>query len=110
MKALFVATATACLLAACSAPTSRHRVEIVVNADGACVMDKQSVNCADAARLAAERYTPAGVSAVLLIDPHAPHDSVLTLRSGLQAAHVSHVQYGDPATFHFDRSEPGAEG
>jgi hypothetical protein len=47
---------------------------------------------------------------VLLIAAHAPQASVLATRSSLQAAHIGHVQYGDPATFKFDHSEPGADG
>jgi len=34
---------------------------------------------------------------VLLMDHQAPPDSGLAVRTGLQTAHISHVQFGDPA-------------
>lgn len=108
--ALSLALTLSAALAACTAPTARQKVEIQVLDDGQCAAQHQSLPCGEIGRWAAARYTPGGVSAVLLISPHAPHDSVLATRSSLQAAHIGHVQYGDPASFRFDRSEPGADG
>ena len=93
------------MLCACSPPSVRQRVDVQIRADGACLMEGQAVVCKDAGALAASKYSAGGVSAVLLIDQLAPHDSVLAVRTGLQKAHIAHVQYGDPA--HLGNIRPG---
>jgi biopolymer transport protein ExbD len=87
----------AALLSACSPPSVRHRVDVRVQADGSCLLEDQPVACRDAGAQAAHRYTAQGVSVVLLMDHQAPPDSGLAVRTGLQTAHISHVQFGDPA-------------
>jgi hypothetical protein len=95
-------------LAACSPPTVRHRVDFVLQADGQCLVHAQAVPCAEAGSVAAAA-TPGGaatISAVLLISPEAPPTALQALRSGMQVAHIAHVQYGDSKHMSFERHAP----
>ncbi|MEY8879470.1 MAG: hypothetical protein AB9M60_23365 [Leptothrix sp. (in: b-proteobacteria)] len=82
---------------ACTPARVRQRVDFHVQADGSCLIGAQPVACSEAAPQAAARYTADGVNAVLFVDPAAPHASTLAMRAGLLDAHISHVQFGDPA-------------
>lgn len=107
--ALFLPLVMTAWLCACSAPTERHRVDVQVQADGSCLLENQPVACSEAGPLAAQKYSAKGVSAVLLIDPQAPHASGLAVRLSLQTAHISHVQIGDPAHQVRLRSDSGLD-
>jgi hypothetical protein len=98
MKSLHaLALIVAVVCSACTPARVRQRVDFHVQADGSCLMNAQPVSCREAAAQAAARYTANGVSAVLFVDAGAPHASALAMREGLLEAHISHVQFGDPA-------------
>lgn len=110
MKHLLWLPALLAGLTACSPqPTTRQRVDMAVQADGHCLLERQPAECAQIGAQAASRYGAAGISAVLMVDPQAPLSSVQALRSGLQEARIGHVQYGDEAQLAQRKALPGLE-
>lgn len=89
--------AAAMVTLACSPPVTRHRVDLVVQADGVCTLDREVVACRDAGPAAVRKYTAAVVSAVIVLDPAAPAESVQAMRAGIQTARILQMQYGDQA-------------
>jgi hypothetical protein len=81
----------------CSMSSTRQRIDIDIHADGACFIQHVAVGCRQAGPQVAAVYGADRVSAVLMVHPRAPHNSVLDVRAGLQSAHITHVQSGDPA-------------
>jgi biopolymer transport protein ExbD len=108
-RTLWIALALVAGLSACSKPSVRQRVDVQIGADGSCVMAGQPLACRDVGAQAAAKYSPNGVSVVLLNDRQAPHASALAVRDGLLTAHISHVQHGDTVQSAAKRSEAGLD-
>lgn len=94
-------------LGACTAPSPHVRVVFQVDDAGHCQMNGQALACDHAGAEASSHWLVAQIHAVLLPSPHAPQPAVQALDDSLRAAHVAHVQFGDPSTFKYDPHENG---
>lgn len=81
-------------LAACTPEPEGVRVDITARADGVCSLEHLEMPCLEAGQQAVARHPGRPVHAVLLIDDSAPTEVKTNLVSGLQHAHVSHIQFG----------------
>lgn len=88
------------VLAGCTPPQARQRVDFSLDAQGQCQVNHQNQPCARAGAVALQ-LSPnggAGVSAVLFVHPRSPIAAQEALIDGLRAAQINHLQYGDPTS------------
>lgn len=94
-------------LAACTPPEAHLRVDVRIAAQGQCEVEGERVACDRAGPAMVARHPGQAIAAVILSASDADPNAKQAVLAGLGRAHITHIQFGDPATMAFEPTQRG---
>jgi hypothetical protein len=94
-------------LTACTPPEAHVRVDVRIAAQGQCEVEGTRLACDQAGPAMVARHPGQAIAAVILSGPDADPAGKQAVLTGLGRAHISHIQFGDPAAMSFEPAPRG---
>lgn len=89
-------------LAACTPPPAHVRVDVRIDAQGRCRVEDETLDCRQAGPAMVAKHPGQSINAVILAGPNANPADKQAVVASLARAHITHLQFGDPATMEFE--------
>jgi len=89
-------------VAACTPQTPHLRVDVRIDAQGRCQVEGEALDCRHAGKAMLAKHPGQAINAVILAGPNADPQGKEAVVASLAEAHITHLQFGDPATMEFE--------